>query len=96
MTKPAKKEFVDLINQIVGKTVMNEEKLQQVLVDAKKAFRTDGCTGFFQYIRELVDAPVSDQWMSELMKQVNTPMGMKQVSKKWNIPIHGLSRQNQK
>ncbi len=96
MTKPAKKEFVDLINQIVGETVMNEEKLQQVLVDAKKAFRMDGCNGFFQYIRELIDAPVSDQWMSELMKQVNSPSGIKQVSKKWNMPIHGSFSRNKK
>jgi hypothetical protein len=64
---PSKKNFADIINQLVGENVMTERKLDLLLEQAKKSYEQQGVNGLFDYMREVTQAPVDNQQMKQLM-----------------------------
>jgi len=69
-TGPSKKEFADLINQMMGRNVMNARLLEQILSDAKNSYYNRGLDGFLEYIRRLTQAPLSNEELKQMMKLV--------------------------
>lgn len=68
--KPSKKDFANLINSVMGQNVMNEQKLDRILQDAKKANATRGPEGLFDYLRELTNAPVNNDQIRDIADMV--------------------------
>ncbi|GGE19046.1 hypothetical protein GCM10011571_21200 [Marinithermofilum abyssi] len=64
---PSKKDFANMINQLVGEKVMTERKLDLLLEQAKKSYEQQGVNGLFDYMREVTQAPVDNQQMKLLM-----------------------------
>ncbi|SMO62291.1 hypothetical protein [Melghirimyces algeriensis] len=64
---PTKKDFADLINQMMGQNVVNSQLLDQVLKEAKKGYHQQGLEGFFEYIRNLTNIPLSNTELKQLM-----------------------------
>ncbi|SEM72219.1 hypothetical protein [Lihuaxuella thermophila] len=85
--RPSKKDFADLINQITGEPTMTEQKLDRILHGAKKSYQTNGMDGFFEYMRKIVQAPVSNEWMKKTISQMQTPEGVDQLIKEINLPV---------
>lgn len=68
--KPTKKDFVDLINTVMGREVMNEDQLTQFLNEAKKIKDTKGTEGFVEYVQRVTNAPASTDQLQRLAKQI--------------------------
>ena len=68
--KPTKKDFVDLINTVMGREVMNEDQLTQFLNEAKKIKDTRGTEGFVEYVQRVTNAPASTDQLQRLAKQI--------------------------
>ncbi len=68
--KPTKKDFVDLINTVMGQQVMNEDQLTQFLNNAKKAKETHGTEGLLEYIQRVTNAPASKDQLRRLAEQI--------------------------
>ncbi|MFC4076898.1 hypothetical protein [Salinithrix halophila] len=69
-SKLTKGQFADWINQTVGRNVVNEKLMDQLLQDAKESYNRQGLDGFFEYIRQLTQAPVSNEELKKLMDTV--------------------------
>ncbi|SDW67862.1 hypothetical protein SAMN05444487_105112 [Marininema mesophilum] len=65
-----KKHFADWINQTVGSNVANEKIMEQLLLDAKESYSRQGLDGFFEYIRQLTQAPLSNTQLKQMMDTV--------------------------
>jgi len=74
-----KQEIVDWINHLAGKGIMTEGKLDRIMMEAMRSMRQKGMDGFFDYMRQVVGAPVSNEWMRQLMDQMKTPEGMQKI-----------------
>lgn len=85
--KPSKKDFADLINQFTGDSTMTEEKIDQFLKGAKKSYTHKGMNGFFDYIRKVTQAPISNEMMETILNQMRTPMGTQQLLNDYKIPL---------
>lgn len=85
--RPSKKDFADLINQITGEPIMTEQKLDRILNGAKKSYQANGMDGFFEYMRKLVQAPVSNEWMKKTISRMKNPEGVEQLIEEMNIPV---------
>lgn len=68
--KPSKKDFANLINSVLGQNVMTEKKLERILQEAKHANDTKGAEGLFNYLRELTNAPVSNDQVRSIADMV--------------------------
>lgn len=64
--KPTKKDFVDLINTVMGNEVMTEDQLTHFLNEAKKVNDTRGTEGLLQYIQKVTHAPASQDQLKRL------------------------------
>ncbi|PTX58278.1 hypothetical protein C8P63_11725 [Melghirimyces profundicolus] len=69
-TGPSKKDFADLVNQMVGQNVVNDKMMDDILKNAKNSYNRNGLDGFFEYIRRLTGAPLSNQELKQLMDLV--------------------------
>ncbi|MBA4492935.1 hypothetical protein ACFO25_08400 [Paenactinomyces guangxiensis] len=85
--RPSKKDFADLINQVTGESSMTEAKLDQILKGAQKSYRNHGMNGFYEYMRKLLQVPVSNEWMKKLMEQMKTPEGLEQLMKEMDLTL---------
>lgn len=72
---PSKKDFADLINQVIGENVMNERKMDQLLQQAKENYRSHGVEGLFDYMRKVTGAPLSSDQMKQLMDSMISSRG---------------------
>jgi hypothetical protein len=88
--KPSKKDFADLINRITGEETVTERKLDQILKGAKKSYQNQGTEGFFDYLRQIVPVPVSDEWMEKTWNKMQTTEGAKKMFDQLNIPTDSL------
>lgn len=68
--KPTKKDFANLINSVMGQDVMTEQKLDRILQEAKQANKTRGPEGLFDYLREITNAPVSNDQIRDIANVV--------------------------
>lgn len=68
--RPTKKDFVDLINSVMGREIMNEDQLTNFLNDAKKVNDTKGTEGLLEYIQNVTNAPASKDQLSRLAKEI--------------------------
>lgn len=64
--KPTKKDFVDLINTVMGQKVMTEDQLTNFLDDAKKVNDSRGTEGLIEYIQGVTHAPGSKNQLKDL------------------------------
>lgn len=85
--KPSKKDFADLINRFTGESIMTEEKIDQFLKGAKKSYTNKGMNGFFDYIRKVTQAPISNEMMESILNQMRSPEGTQQLLKDYKIPL---------
>jgi hypothetical protein len=90
LQKPSKQDFADLINRITGEETVTEKKLDQILQGGKKSLQNQGMEGFFDYLRQVVQVPVSDEWMEKTWKEMQTAEGAKQMFEQLNIPTDSL------
>jgi hypothetical protein len=79
LTDPYKQQFADLINQVTGKQQMTEQKLDRILREAKRAHARQGMPGFFAYMRKLIQAPVSNEYMMNMLQQLQDPRQAEQL-----------------
>ncbi len=68
--KPTKKDFVDLINTVMGQEIMTEDYLTQFLNEAKKVKDTRGTEGLVEYVQRITNAPASTDQLQRLAKQI--------------------------
>lgn len=68
--KPTKKDFVDLINSVMGKKVMTEDQLTLFLENAKYVKDTKGTEGFLEYVQNMTNAPASKDQLNRLANQI--------------------------
>lgn len=68
--KPTKKDFVDLLNSVMGKEVMTENQLTRFLNEAKHVNDTQGTQGVLEYIQQVTNAPASKDQLSKLAKKI--------------------------
>jgi len=68
--KPTKKDFVDLINTVMGQEVMTEEQLSKFLHDAKQIHTSKGTEGLLQYIQKVTNAPTNQSQLKKLADQI--------------------------
>lgn len=86
LTRPSKKEFAQLINEVTGTQQMTEQKLDRILVQAKQAYQQAGTAGFFSYMREVIQAPISNDTMQQLIKKTQDPKFADQILKQMRSP----------
>lgn len=79
---PSKKEFVDLLNLLLGNGSMSEEKLELIMKQAKQVYDQQGPSGLFLYMQKLFRLPVDEKVMATLWKQLQKPEGVKHWLKK--------------
>ncbi|SHE78983.1 hypothetical protein SAMN05444392_103155 [Seinonella peptonophila] len=89
MPKPSKKEMVDLLNQLIGKPTLNEEKLDTIMIQAREAYQHKGPEGLFLYMRKLLKVPISDQVLTTIWKQMQSP----EHSTQWMEQVNRLKKQ---
>jgi hypothetical protein len=89
--KPSKKDFAQLINQITGEETMTERKLDQILQGANKSLQDRGTEGFFDYLRQVVQVPVPDEWMKKTWKEMQTEKGARKTFEQLHIPMDLLT-----
>jgi len=70
--KPSKKDFVDLINTVMGKEVMNEDQLSRFLDEAKKVKDTQGTEGLLEYVQKVTNAPTSKDQLKNLANTIQS------------------------
>ncbi|WP_054950223.1 hypothetical protein [Numidum massiliense] len=73
--RPSKKDFANLINSVLGQDVMTEKKLDRILYDAKRAKETRGTEGLFNYLRQITNAPVSNEQIKSIADMVKNSGG---------------------
>ncbi|OEF99417.1 hypothetical protein BHF71_02200 [Vulcanibacillus modesticaldus] len=68
--KPSKKDFVDLINSLMGQKIMTEDQLTKFLNDAKKVKETKGTEGFLEFVQKTTNAPASKDQLERLADEI--------------------------
>ena len=68
--KPTKKDFVDLINTVMGHEVMNEDQLSRFLEEAKRAKDSKGTEGLLDYVQRVTNAPTSKDQLRRMADQI--------------------------
>ncbi|GBF10168.1 hypothetical protein TEPIDINF_001813 [Tepidibacillus infernus] len=68
--KPTKKDFVDLINTVMGTNVMTEDQLTRFLNEAKHVKDTSGTEGLLEYVQRVTNAPTSKDQLKKLANQI--------------------------
>lgn len=68
--KPEKKDFVDLINSLMGQKVMSENQLTQFLNEAKRVKETKGTEGFLDFVQKNTNAPASKEQLRKLAENI--------------------------
>jgi hypothetical protein len=99
-TRPSKKEFADWINTLTGSEVMTEKKLDQILFNAKKSVQKQGMNGLFEYMRQLLGLPISDEFMQHILERLSSPDGASALFQEFqlNVPaeIRKATKKNNK
>ncbi|MDR6225251.1 hypothetical protein [Desmospora profundinema] len=67
---PSKKEFADLINQVLGRNVMNEQVMDRLLQNARESYQRQGIDGIFDLVRQVTQAPFSNKEMKTMMDTI--------------------------
>lgn len=82
---PSKKEFVDLLNRLLGNNSMDEKKLDLILSQSKQVYDQQGTKGLFNYMQKLLPYSVDEDIMTKIWGQMQNKRGvqtwMKQVEK---------------
>lgn len=68
--KATKKDFVNLINSVVGENIMTENQLSQFLSEAQKINSTKGTEGLLDYVKKTTNAPASDNQLKGLANNI--------------------------
>ena len=68
--KPTKKDFVNLINTVMGQEVMTENQLTDFLDNAKKINDSKGTEGLLEYVKQVTNAPASKDQLRELANRI--------------------------
>ncbi|MFV9511317.1 hypothetical protein [Tepidibacillus sp. LV47] len=68
--RPTKKDFVDLINSVMGREVMNEDQLSRFLEEAKKVKETKGTEGLLEYVQRVTNAPTSKDQLRRMAEEI--------------------------
>ncbi len=68
--KPTKKDFVDLINTVMGQKIMTEDQLTNFLHNAKNVKDTKGTEGLLEYIQRVTNAPASKDQLKNLADEI--------------------------
>ncbi|MGD9677721.1 MAG: hypothetical protein AB7V16_05085 [Vulcanibacillus sp.] len=68
--KPDKKDFVNLINSVMGKKVMSESQLTQFLDEARIVNETKGTEGFLDFVQKNTNAPASKDQLRKLAENI--------------------------
>lgn len=68
--KPTQKDFVDLINSVMGKNVMTEDQLMKFLHDAKHVKDNRGTEGLLEYVQRVTNAPASQSQLKKLADKI--------------------------
>jgi phenylalanyl-tRNA synthetase beta subunit len=87
VTRPSKKEFADWINTLTGSNIMTEKKLDQILIDAKKTVKKRGMNGLFEYMRQLLGLPISDEFMQSILTRLGSPDGASQLFQELQLNV---------
>jgi chemotaxis methyl-accepting protein methylase len=85
--RPSKKEFAEWINQITGTETMTESKLDQILHDAKKSVDQKGFNNLFDYMRQLLGVPISNEMMQQVLDKVRSPEGATELFRELQLPV---------
>lgn len=67
---PSKKDFADLINQVLGRNVMNEQVMDCLLQEARASYQKQGMDGIFELVRRITQAPVDNKEMKAMMDTI--------------------------
>ncbi|PTM59703.1 hypothetical protein [Desmospora activa] len=67
---PSKKDFADLINQVLGRNVMNEQVMDRLLQNARKNYQQQGMNGIFEMVRQMTQAPIDNKEMKAMMDTI--------------------------
>lgn len=76
MNHISKQEIIHWMNQLAGKEIMTEDKLEKTMYEAMRLLREKGLDHFFDYMRKVSGAPVSNEWMRQLINKLQTPEGI--------------------
>lgn len=68
--KPTQKDFVNLINSVLGENVMTENQLSQFLNEAHRIKETKGTEGFLEFVKNTTNAPASDSQLKGLANNI--------------------------
>ncbi len=68
--RPEKKDFVDLINSLMGQKVMSENQLTNFLNEAKTVKDTKGTEGFLDYVQKSTNSPASKDQLKRLAENI--------------------------
>lgn len=68
--RPTKKDFVDLINAVMGQKVMTEEQLTNFLNGAKQVRDKSGNEALLEYIQQATNAPVGKDQLRGLADEI--------------------------
>lgn len=83
----ALKDFADWMNQLAGKKIMDEKKLERIMYQAMKQYHKHGTSGFIDYLSQIVGLPISQEAMKDLMRQMLSPEGIEEIVKQMNLSV---------
>jgi hypothetical protein len=87
MKKPTKQDFADLINALTGQSTIDVKNLDRIMAEAKRSYEAKGMEGLFDVMRQVVQAPVSNDFMHQLVERMKTPEGMTELLRELNLPL---------
>jgi hypothetical protein len=75
---PSVKELTQMINSVLGQSVLTEQQLNQILQGAKKAHQQGGMNAVLDYLMRVTHADVGKQELKQFADSVqsNPKMGM--------------------
>ncbi|MGI6125822.1 MAG: hypothetical protein ACOYEF_02540 [Planifilum sp.] len=75
---PSVKELTQMINSVLGQSVLTEQQLNQILQGAKKAHQQGGMNAVLDYLMKVTHADVGKQELKQFADSVqsNPKMGM--------------------
>lgn len=68
--RPTPKDFVDLINTVMGQQIMTEDQLTRFLNEAKNVHDNRGTQGLLEYIQQVTNAPASQDQLENLANHI--------------------------
>ncbi|WP_124727983.1 hypothetical protein [Staphylospora marina] len=82
----SERDFVDWINRVAGSPVMDERKFENIMRGANRAMRENGVDGLFEFLRKVTGAPVSNEFLRDVMNQLSRPEGLQKMIRELGGP----------